>query len=720
MSAVLTIGADTFDLRFTDHAPPPLTDVSPLNPLYATSGLILPPSPKFPDPQLNALVWPVTGLSHYAYGHVLVANETAYTSGTACTLKLTDDEADTAREFSLYILDRRPFCDTRGTLTTAPANTNDGVYFDGWILTLVDPRYVRRSAIVQGDALSILTWGDLIHDLGTLGGFTMQSASTIQALVHADFGTPNPDRWTALLLEGEAYSVACDAAAASVGLRLVVSPAGTVTAQKASTATTAYTSWLSATGRDTFRHGGITTDRYTVPSIVRCDGDDELIPAPTPRLFDTEIALLDLPGDNTFRDQWVIYYSDWTQVTAVHGDVNGFVLPPVTGAQQHAQYLLQSGITRIASHPARYPLPLNRQFNVLPGLGGAIDVLIDGGVLEFELATQNLDNTEIGVTSDMRFEQATGVEIRQSPGGVDWDQVRLREATPTQWGAVTTNYQTVGGRKRVTVGEDGSRGAWFTQATPAAGDTSAPYIPFQAAYLNGVGGTTNDVYEVRMTPAAASVFVGYDKYTDTDVQTNWTSAAQTLTTLAVRRNILSPLNEDPASNEYLQKRTALTFLVAPASTPNTEDCVVACGDPTRPSHIHTWGHFKGTTLRRGITSVTTGPLLVPHEWSGGLVVTQKTLTALSPSSPPPPYAPPGYSFASPPAVATSPPPVATSPPLPQGYNTPGQSLSVDSIGAASVVANRLIMRSPDGSSWDVRISNGGLMTITTTTDFEVD
>jgi hypothetical protein len=149
---------------------------------------------------------------------------------------------------------------------------------------------------------------------------------------------------------------------------------------------------------------------------------------------------------------------------------------------------------------------------------------------------------------------------------------------------------------------------------------------------------------------------------------------------------------------------------APYKTPFGHDNVVACGNPVG-NDSHTWGTFVGTTLRRGITSVTTSPLIVPHEWCGGMVVTQKELTALSPSSPPPPYMPPGY-VVSPPPLLVSPPPPPTSPPLPQGYSTPGQPLAVDAVAAGSITAVRLFLVAPDGSKLMLTTTDGSTLTTT--------
>jgi hypothetical protein len=61
------------------------------------------------------------------------------------------------------------------------------------------------------------------------------------------------------------------------------------------------------------------------------------------------------------------------------------------------------------------------------------------------LATRNVDGSQTGTTADMRFDQSTGVDITQGGGG--FDTVKLRAATATQMGAVTTVGQTFGGQK---------------------------------------------------------------------------------------------------------------------------------------------------------------------------------------------------------------------------------------------------------------------------------
>jgi len=357
MAAVLRIGSTDYDLYFTSQDPGDhLQDVPRINPAYLTSGLSLPPLPRFPDPRLNVVVWPVTGLSHYAVGHVLVANDTASTTGTSCTLEMTDAEADVAREMSLYILNRRPLSDTRTVLATAPDAAVENP-FDGWILTLVDARYLRRRTVRGTDAVDATTWGKLINTLGVLAGFTMQSYSTIQALVHADFGTPNVSHWSAAALVGESAAVSADAAALACGLRLVVGIDGSVVAQKAATSDTAYAAWLTAVGRDEFSAGGIVADRYGAPLKVECGGVEVSLPSPTPRLADTDVAVL-ASTDSAFRTKWVAYLSDWWAAVGVSGDMRGLVTPPPIGTVQHAEYDLPACRTRIVKHPTRYPLPL--------------------------------------------------------------------------------------------------------------------------------------------------------------------------------------------------------------------------------------------------------------------------------------------------------------------------------------------------------------------------
>lgn len=404
MAAVLTIGGTDHDLYFADipgiagH----LHDVPTLNPAHVTTGLSLPPLPEFPAPRLNALFWPVTGLSHYAVGHVLVSNDTAATNGINCTLKLTDGDADTAREVVLFILNRRPLSDTRATLATAPdAAVEDP--FDGWILTLADGRYVRRRTIAHGDTIARATWGQLINALGVAGGFVMPSASAIQALVHADYGTPDADAWASEALAGEGYSVAADAAAATVGLRLVVATDGTVSAQRAAESNTAYTAWLAATGRDEFKSGGIVTGAYSSPAIAQLDGADETVPG-SHRMTDRDAGFL-ASSATAFRTRFATDYNDWQDATAVSADVRGFVLPPVCGTTQHVEYDLPMCDTRIVRHPARYPLPLMPR--------------------SFTLVTANVDGSQASVTRRLEFDQSTFIAVAAGATSQDPDVVAI-------------------------------------------------------------------------------------------------------------------------------------------------------------------------------------------------------------------------------------------------------------------------------------------------------
>jgi len=422
-----------------------LFDLPRVNPLYTSSGLALPPAPEgLPWPDVNVVVWPTVGLSHYAYGHLLVAAEDAYAIGTTATLHLTDGDADADRDVSLVILARRPLTDTRVTLGTAPDSAAEDP-FDGWLLTVTDARYLRRTCVGTGDTIARSTWGELINAMGTAAGFTMQSASTIQALVHSDFGAPDGTAWSPATLAGESYSVAADSAAAAVGLRLVVATDGTVTAHTAAVSATAYTAWLTATGRDTFVTGGVALDRYDAPRNVQCveplgTTASRAVPSPTPRLADTDVAALASSG-STFQSRWVTTYSDWLNGTAVTADIGGFVLPLNAGTQQHAQYDIQGGVTRLVKHPVRWPLPMIR--------GDVIEV-------PYALDTQNTDGTDhITATTQIKVDNTRGAEFVATGTS---QTLRGIVASDTVYGILAPVEQDIGGLKRSLYGTDGSIG----------------------------------------------------------------------------------------------------------------------------------------------------------------------------------------------------------------------------------------------------------------------
>lgn len=509
-----------------------LQDVPRVNPAFFTSSLPLPPIPTFPDPRLNFVVWPVTGLSHYAIGHVLVDNAVGATTATGVTLSLTDDAADAARTLSMTVLNRRPLVDTRTTLVDSPGAAVANP-FDGWILTLVDSRYLRRKVIASGDTIPLSTWGELIHELGDAAGFTMESASTIQALVHADFGTPDLDDWAAANLAGEGYSVAADAAAAAVGLRLVVATDGTVTAQVAATSDTVYATWLTATGRDNFATGGITEDRYSAPRYVQCDGVDVVMPSPTTRMDDRDHATL-VSTSSAFRTKWVAVYSDWLAATFVTADLRGFIYPPVCGVVQHVEYGLDTCSTRVVKHPSRYPLPLMaRDKPPATGAGGGgaappcFDVVTkicqDGyGTLTVEYKTICLPR---GSTVSEAFCEPPGTDCCDSEAGAgactDSETPRYRTATVSnETGDCTCMPATLtyNGDPPVGTGTYPFHSAWNTSTCP--GNVSWDLICRGNVWELWVGGSYDDPTAAGVQATAVSSGVGILVFDSPDLGAN--------------------------------------------------------------------------------------------------------------------------------------------------------------------------------------------------------
>lgn len=705
MAATLTVGASTYDLYFTGVDPGHhLTDVQTLNHLFQMSALPLPPLPEWPEAKLNRVVWPVVGLSHHAYGHLLLANEDAATVGTACTLNLTDAAADTARTLNLHILNRRPLVDTRATLSDAPAAGSDGTYFDGWVLTVVDSRYLRRQIVESGDTLTVTTWGDLIRNAGVAAGFTMPSASSINAKVHADLGAPDATAWSVGTLAGESYAVVADAAAYAVGLRLVVSTGDVVFCDAASDSETAYAAWLTATGRNEFISGGISDDRYSAPLKVSClsatgTGLDVTLPSPTPRLGDTAPAHL-TSGTSGFRTKWVETYSDWLAVTCVTGDVRGFVYPPVTGTTQHVEYLIPDGLTRINKVPSRFPLPLLRSLPVGSGGGSG-------------LATQNVDGSDaIAATTKILAETTMGVEF--VAGGTE-NTLRGLIATRSLRGIVDTAAQQWAQRRdsyhsgnllNLLTDGNATNGGWWSvgvndfvnPSDPGyAGDllgTYSTYTPHAWLGASGVVYSGGAISHVRLTADLSDIF----------------SAGEAVTEIA---SLQAP---------------GLMRVIRSYSAASLKDKTWYVGSEARNSNFATRfgvvrNAFDGPltmTKHHGIDfSQTPGTLL----YGVGGIVTGVT-TSPPPSPPPPPISPPPPPI-SPPPPPISPPPsppptVPPPPPPPPGppppvspppppVSPPITQMQADKVSASTVKANVLALVSPDGATWAMTVSNSGLI-----------
>jgi hypothetical protein len=125
---------------------------------------------------------------------------------------------------------------------------------------------------------------------------------------------------------------------------------------------------------------------------------------------------------------------------------------------------------------------------------GLVDVVreqvVSSGGGGSSLATQNTDGTQSGTTTDMRFDQATGVKITQGGGG--FDTVSVIAATATQMGAVTTVDD-------VWAGEKTTDSRFRTYLVNGSGDTTLTYQGLDPSF----GLSSRSL--VRWTPVSSSV-----------------------------------------------------------------------------------------------------------------------------------------------------------------------------------------------------------------------
>ncbi len=393
MSAVLSfggsVGAKDFLLTaYPGSQRPHDTSPTPTNYLYETSFQALPKQPKLPRAGLNELVWPVTGVSNYAVCRVLVPEDVAaaITAGTVVGLKLTDTrdeevdgEPESPRSFDLYAYDRRPLVDTHEDEHHADPDATPEAPCDGWVLTLVDERFLRRG-LSASDSPVASTWGALVwYYLGQAGFGFIPAISEIDDMVPPGLPAPDPSYWVSF--PGESYAVLADAAALAAGLRLVVKGTGQIVVQNAEEADLERIAWLGETGRDEFTSGGQTKGDWAAPEFVallNTAGVATSFGTGYERLGDTEPFVYPA-NDVSGCAPWVEEYARWLAVPRIEGDVRGFPSLPATGVVEHCVYEIAAGSTRIVSHPARYPLPTLRNGEAQVKSDGSIPVPTGSG-----------------------------------------------------------------------------------------------------------------------------------------------------------------------------------------------------------------------------------------------------------------------------------------------------------------------------------------------------
>lgn len=216
-------------LEFCD---PRLTELSPRRGLQNWYGVrkgigqTIGTYPKAPPPRLNTLYWP-TGASRWSRGfflatgtakNAIVAQAHSAGGNTALLLKMGDDSFNL--ETRMYLLPPR--------VVSNAVPTTEAL----WILPLVDVRYWWQELSVDDlEVTTSTTWSNLLATLGTKLGATI----SVPTAVTAAYLQPDPIEFTRRYSNAAAM---LDAAALSVGKRVVRWIDGTVRAESAADAVT--------------------------------------------------------------------------------------------------------------------------------------------------------------------------------------------------------------------------------------------------------------------------------------------------------------------------------------------------------------------------------------------------------------------------------------------------------------------------------------------------
>lgn len=214
--------------------------------------------PEATPPRLNQIYWP-TGPTRWARAYFLVSKTTkdkivqkCHSSSNNISQKLKWADEKTSLEASMFCLPPRQVADPSGA-------TGDSL----WLLTLVDDRYWWQYKDFGDNTVTTSTdWSSLISTLGSQFGITVSVSSIASA-----YGKPDPVDFTRRYLNA---AILLDAAAASIGLRIVRDPlTGTVTAQGASSASSQVSAnldrpWQRISG------GDFSAEKGDLPASVVC------------------------------------------------------------------------------------------------------------------------------------------------------------------------------------------------------------------------------------------------------------------------------------------------------------------------------------------------------------------------------------------------------------------------------------------------------------------
>lgn len=174
-------------------------------------GMGTPTWPDPPRPKLNTLWWPVTGATRWAVGLFLIDAASAAKIDLYSAQNLVLDDGTTTKTISLFALPARP------------ANIGGTGEARGHILTLVDARYFWQWSTVGSLSLpsgTTTSWSTLFS---TISASLSGGAGITLDPVDSAFGNPDPYSFSR---PNENAAVMLDAAAGSLGRRVVFEPEG--------------------------------------------------------------------------------------------------------------------------------------------------------------------------------------------------------------------------------------------------------------------------------------------------------------------------------------------------------------------------------------------------------------------------------------------------------------------------------------------------------------
>ncbi len=400
-------------------------------------------------PVYNRLVWPV-GASQFAYGHFLcttadlaILRPQAYIAGVLTALPLVLNDGNPGRSFtaSLLMLPPRPLgqCGTAG---------------DQYLLTLVDSRYFWwETAGSVAVTAGVTTWVQLFAAIGTALGVSITVDPIPAAYLNppADFNT-----------YFEYLPPQLDAAARSVGMKVIVRTDGTVHVVSAATAAMTFIGNLALnpivagglidlTNDTTSDLGGV------LPSVVEVafptvDASNN----PTGTSTGVAVALSSLSlsqysGATTFLGQHLLrcsagagpsntaqitalanqMASDWYQWQAARPDVayNGVCPWVMSGMEDRVEWTHHA--SALTTRVQRPPWNVRNETGLVSGSGGSVtnyffnlyvtNLFITELVLDYTIfnITTNITNFNVSGVSKVRFTATAAWAITNFTGAVD-------------------------------------------------------------------------------------------------------------------------------------------------------------------------------------------------------------------------------------------------------------------------------------------------------------